>query len=191
MSARKSGVLAALFLAISAVLGSFAVAAPATTEYHRHDVDALDKAGWQPAVSTQGDFSIQIPVTFDDYTIHAEDENVGKMLVHVIAGRSVEGPKFSITEMPYTPRMKDPHIADIAGDFKKRPGSKVSDIVQGTRDGVERLSFVVTGSKTSAYMQVVKTRTALYTLAMEFPNAERDLAMEIKSGFFDSFKLKD
>ena len=130
-------------------------------------------------------------MTFDDYTIHAEDENVGKMLVHVIAGRSVEGLKFSITEMPYTPRMKDPHIADIAGDFKKRPGSKVSDIVQGTRDGVERLSFVVTGSKTSAYMQVVKTRTALYTLAMEFPNAERDLAMEIKSGFFDSFKLKD
>lgn len=195
MSARKFGVLAGLLLAvsvgISVGLGSLAPAAPATTEFHRQDVDALDKDGWQPAVSTKGDFSIQIPVTFHDYTIHADDENVGKMMVHVIAGRSVEGLKFTVTEMPRTPRMKDPQIADIAGDFKNKPGTKVSDLVQGMHDGAERLSFLVTGGKTGAYMQVIKTRTALYTLALEFPNAERELASEVKSGFFDSFKLKD
>ena len=191
MSALKSGVLAGLLLAISVGFGSLALAAQATTEFHRQDVDALDKDGWQPAVSTKGDFSIQIPVTFHDYTIHGEDENIGKMLVHVIAGRSVEGLKFTVTEMPRTPRMKDPKIADIAGDFKNKPGTKVSDLVAGTRDGAEQLSFVVTGGKTGAYMQVIKTRTALYTLALEFPNAERDLASDVKSGFFDSFKLKD
>jgi hypothetical protein len=191
MSALKSGILAGLFLAISAAFGTFALAAQPTTEFHRQDVDALDKAGWQPAVSTRGDFSIQIPVTFHDYTIHADDENVGKMMVHVIAGRSTEGLKFTVTEMPYTPRMKDPHIADIAGDFKNKPGTKVSDLVQGMHDGAERLSFSVTGGKTGAYMQIIKTKTALYTLALEFPNAERELASDVKSGFFDSFKLKD
>jgi len=191
MSALKSGVFAGLLLAISAALGTFALAAQPTTEFHRQNVETLDKDGWQPAVSTKGDFSIQIPVMFNDFTIHADDENVGKMMVHVIAGRSTEGLKFTVTEMPFTPRMKNPKIADIAGDFKNKPGTKVSDIVQGTRDGAERLSFSVTGGKTSAYMQVIKTKTALYTLALEFPNAERDLASDVRSGFLDSFKLKD
>src|SRR5262249_30088032 len=97
----------------------------------------------------------------------------------------------TVSETPFTPRMKNPNIANMPADFGKQPGTKVSNIVQDTRDGAERVSFSVTGGKTSGYMQVIKTKTALYTLIMEFPNAERAVASTLKSGFFDSFKLRD
>jgi hypothetical protein len=168
-----------------------ALAASPTTEIHRNSVDALDTAGWQPAVSTKGHFSVRVPVAFNDLTIRAEDEKIGEMVVHVIGGRSDDGVRFTVSETPFTPRMTKLNIGELATGFDKKRGTKVSDVAQDLRDGAERISFSVTGPGSSAYMQVIKTQTALYNLTVEFPNAKRAKAAEVKDTFFDSFKLKD
>ena len=191
MSALKTRVFAAFLLALPLASTNAAVAAPPNTEIHRKSVDALDAAGWQPAVSTKGQFSIRVPVAFNDFTIRATDENIGEMVVHVIGGRNDEGVKFTVTETPFTPRMKNPDIGKLAADFGDKPGTKVTDIARDSKDGAERVSFSVTGPASSAYMQVIKTENALYNLTLEFPNAKRSKAMQVKSAFFDSFKLKN
>ena len=180
-----------VFLALLLALAGPAMAAPPATEVHRKSVDALDTAGWQSAVSTKGHFSVSVPVTFNDFTIRAADENIGEMVVHVIGGQSDEGVKFTVTETPFTPRMKNPDIGKLATDFGNKPGAKIFDIAQDSKDGAESVSFSVTGPASSAYMQVIKTENALYNLTLEFPNAKRSKAMQVKSAFFDSFKLKN
>src|SRR5262245_27469107 len=117
MPALKPRVFAALLLLLPLASANPAVAAPPTTEIHRKSVDALDTAGWQPAVSTKGHFSVRVPVAFNDFTIRAADENIGEMVVHVIGGGSAEGVKFTATETPFTPRMKNPDIGKLAADF--------------------------------------------------------------------------
>jgi hypothetical protein len=112
-------------------------------------------------------------------------------VVHVIGGRSDEGVKFTVTETPFTPRMKNPDIGKLAADFGNKPGTKVFDIAQDSKDGAERVSFSVTGPASSAYMQVIKTATALYNLTLEFPNAKRAKAAQVKGAFFNSFSLKN
>jgi hypothetical protein len=191
MSALKTRVFAVFLLALPSGSAGPAIAAPPTTEIHRKSVDALDTAGWQPAVSTKGQFSVRVPVAFNDFTIRGEDENIGEMVVHVIGGRSDEGVRFTVTETPFTPRMNNLDIGELPAGFGKKPGTKVSDIAQDSRDGAERVSFSVTGPASSAYMQVIKTQSALYNLTLEFPNAKRSRAMQVKAAFFDSFRLKD
>jgi hypothetical protein len=192
MSALKTRVFAVLLLAWPLASANPVLAAqPTTTEIHRKSVDALDTGGWQPAVSTKGHFSIRVPVTFNDFTIHGEDENIGEMVVHVIGGRSDDGVRFTVTETVRTPRMKNPDIGELAADFGKKPGTKVADIAQESKDGADRISFSVTGLASSAYMQMIKTETALYSLMLEFPNAKRSKAAQVKGAFFDSFKLKN
>ena len=187
----KTRVILALLLALPLASAGPAMAAPPATEVHRKSVDALDTAGWQSAVSTKGHFSVSVPVAFNDFTIRAADQNIGEMVVHVIGGRSDEGVKFTVTETPFTPRMKNPDIGKLAADFGNKPGTKVFDIAQDSKDGAERVSFSVTGPASSAYMQVIKTETALYNLTLEFPNAKRAKAAQVKSAFFDSFSLKN
>jgi hypothetical protein len=191
MSALKPRVFAVFLLALPLASANPALAAPPTTEIHRKSVDALDRAGWQPAESTKGHFSVRVPVRFNDFTIHAADENIGETVVHVIGGRSDEGVRFTVTETPFTPRMKNPDIGELATGFGNTPGTKVSDIAQDSKDGAERVSFLVTGPASSAYMQVIKTDTALYSLTLEFPNAKRSRAAQVKGAFFDSFALKN
>jgi hypothetical protein len=112
------------------------------------------------------------------------------VVANVIGGRSEEGVRFTVTEILLTPRMKRPAIGELATGFGK-PGGKVSEVAQDSRDGAERISFSITGPASSAYMQVIRTQTALYNLVLEFPNAKRSEAAQAKSAFFDSFSLKD
>ena len=191
MSALKTRVFAVLLLALPLASAVPSIAASPTTEIHRKSVDALDTAGWQPAVSTKGQFSVRLPVAFNDFTIRTEDKNIGEMVVHVIGGRSDEGVKFTVTETPFTPRMNESDISRLAADFGNEPGTKVFDIARDFKDGAERVSFLVTGPASSAYMQVIKTKTALYNLTLEFPNAKRSKVMPVKGAFFNSFTLKN
>jgi len=161
-------------------------------EMHRTAVNAIDKSGWQPADSSRGGFSVRMPIPFNDFSIRDSDPNSANPVTHTIGGKSSEGIKISVTEVPITPRSKVPSdLGTIPEQIGRSPGSKISDVRRDSKGGVDSISFLASGSATSAYMRTVKTPKAVYSLILEFPNAQRATVDAVKDEFFGSFKTKD
>ena len=156
-------------------------------EMHRTGVDTKDPSGWHLAVSTKGSFSVRMPIPFNDFTVRSTDPKAGEELTHVIGGKSAEGIKVSAVEVPASPK-PSPSLDKILTDFSAKPGNKVSDVQRASKDDGDMLSFSVSGAQTSAYIRYIKTKSAMYSLIIEFPNAHRGDVDGIRTEFFDSFK---
>src|SRR5260221_396832 len=111
---------------IAALLLALAIApAAAQVEMHRTAAVADDGTGWHRAVSTKGAFSVRVPMPFNDVTTRVNDANVGEFATHTIGGTNPKGIKITASEMPITPRMKDPNLEGILASFgsQAKPGS--------------------------------------------------------------------
>jgi hypothetical protein len=184
---RFVALLLALALALVVLPGVAAHAQQPKLEMHRAGVDSKDASGWYPAVSTKGSFSIRMPIPFNDFTIRSSDPKTGEEVLHVIGGKSSEGIKLSASEIPASEK-KAPSLDKILADFSAKPGSKVSDVQRAAKGDVDTLSFSVSGAQTSTHVRYIKTKSAMYALIIEFPNAHRDDAAAIREEFFGSFK---
>src|SRR5262245_16344108 len=118
-----------LFLSLAPVMLA-AVAAQAQQqpklEMHRSGVVTQDPSGWHLAVSTQGSFSVRMPIPFNDFTIRPTDSKNDEV-THVIGGKSSEGIRVSAVEMPASARSA-PNLDKILADFSSKPGNKVTDV---------------------------------------------------------------
>ena len=178
-----------LSLALIMLLGVAALAQQPKLEMHRAAVDSKDPSGWHLAVSTKGSFSVRMPIPFNDFTVRSTDAKTGEEVTHVIGGKSTEGINFSAVEMPASAKSA-PSLEKILADFSAKSGSKVSDVQRAAKGDVDTLSFSVGGAQTSAHIRYIKTKSATYSLTVEFPNAHRDDVAGLREEFFDSFKAK-
>jgi hypothetical protein len=156
-------------------------------EMHRAGVDSKDSSGWHLAVSTKGSFSVRMPIPFNDFTVRSTDPKTGEEVTHVIGGKSTEGIKLTAVEAPASAKSA-PGLDKILADFSAKPGSKVSDVQRSAKGDVDTLSFSVGGAQTSAHIRYIKTKSATYSLIIEFPNAHRDDVAAVREEFFGSFK---
>jgi hypothetical protein len=182
---RLVALLSALALIILPVTG--ARAQQPKLEMHRTGVDSKDPSGWHLAVSTKGSFSVRMPIPFNDFTVRSTDPKAGEEVTHVIGGKSVEGIKVSAVEVPASTK-PSPSLDKILADFSAKPGSKVADVQRASKGDVDTLTFSVSAAQTSAYIRYIKTKSAMYSLIIEFPNAHRGDAYGVKEEFFESFK---
>ena len=157
-------------------------------EMHRTGVVGNDPSGWHVAVSTKGSFSVRMPIPFNDFTVRSTDPKSDEV-THVIGGKSSEGIRVSAVEMPASPKTV-PNLDKILADFSSKPGNKVIDVQRTAKGGIDTLSFSVTGAQTSAHIRYIKTKTAIYVLTIEFPNANRDDLSGVRDEFFGSFMSK-
>jgi hypothetical protein len=176
--------LASVFL-LALIVSTSATAEP-KLEMHRVGVNVDDGSGWYPAVSTNGLFSILLPIPFNDFT--TRDPGTGEVS-HVVGGKSSEGIKFTAAELPVT--AKTPvDLAAIPKSFSSKPANKVYDEIRNTKDDVDNLFFSVANSATTAHFRYIRMKGTLYILTIEYPNAYRDVVAEKKDKFFRSFKFK-
>jgi hypothetical protein len=178
-----SGIVSAA-ITISAVTS--AQAQQPKLEMHRAGVNVADGSGWHLGVSTKGSFSIRLPIPFNDFTTH--DPRTGEVS-HVVGGKSSEGIKFTAVELPITAKTPS-DLAAIPKTFASNPANKVSGVARKNKDGIDTLDFSVANSASTAHFRYIRTRSALYTLTMEYPNAHREIVAAMKDKFFESFKLK-
>lgn len=154
-------------------------------EMHRVGVSADDGSGWHSAVSSKGSFSISLPIPFNDFTTRSATGEVS----HVVGAKSAEGIKFSAAELPVTaatPR----DLGAIVKTFQADTANKVFDLSHTRKDDTETLSFSVSKATSAAHIRYIKTPAALYTLIIEYPQAQREIGLASKDKFFASFKLK-
>ncbi len=168
------------------VVCSIAYAQQPKLEMHRAGTSADDGSGWHAAASTKGSFAIRLPLPFNDFTTH--DASTGEV-THVVGGKSSEGIKFMAVEATVTAKTPA-DLGTIPKSFASSPANKVSNVSRSAKDGVDILSFSVTNAASTAHFRYIKTRTVLYTLSIECPNAYRDFVATRKDQFFGSFKRK-
>jgi hypothetical protein len=174
-------------LALIMLPGAAALAQQPKLEMHRSGVYSKDPSGWHLAVSTKGSFSIRMPIPFNDFSIRSGDPKAGEEVTHVIGGKSAEGIKVSAVEIPASAKPA-PSLDKMLADFSAKPGNKIADVQRASKGDADTLSFAVSGAQTSAYIRYIKTKTATYSLIIEFPNAHRDDVDGIREEFFGSFK---
>ena len=158
-------------------------------EMHRAGVVTKDPSGWHLAVSTKGSFSVRMPIPFNDFTVRSTGPTTGEEVTHVIGGKSTEGIRMSAVEIPALAKSAT-SLEKILADFSAKPGNKVSDVQRAAKGDVDTLSFSVSGAQTSAHVRYIKTKSATYSLTIEFPNAHRNDVAGIREEFFGSFKIK-
>lgn len=178
--------LLASVLSLALMVSTSATAEP-KLEMHRVGSNADDGSGWYPAVSTKGSFSVLMPIPFNDFTTRDSGAND---VSHVIGGKSSEGIKFSVVEVPVTAKTPA-DLATIPKSFSSNAANRVSDVSRTTKGDVDSLSFSVTSAATAAHFRYIRMKDTLYLLTIEYPNAYRDLVAERKDKFFASFKVKE
>jgi hypothetical protein len=155
-------------------------------DMHRVGVSADDGSGWHLAVSSKGSFSVRLPIPFNDFTTH--DPTTGEVS-YVVGGKSSEGIKFSVVEVPAGGR-KQTDFAEIPKSLASNPATKVSDVSRSASNGADTLSLTTTNAATTAHARYIQMKGTLYILTVEYPNAYRELVAANKDKFFGSFKLK-
>src|SRR5688572_10246061 len=68
---------------------------------HRTQAGEPDSSGWMVAASTDGGFSAQLPLKFNDFTVTEADPKSAALRTHVVGAKSQEGIKFTASRIVY------------------------------------------------------------------------------------------
>lgn len=174
-----------VLIALALVLPARAMAEP-KLEMHRVGATADDGSGWHLAVSSNGSFSVLMPLPVNDFT--TRDAAAGDAATYVIGAKSTEGIKVAVVELPASGR-RLPDLASIPQTLANAT-STVSDVKRTTSDGADMLTLTVANAASTLHMKCIDIKGTRYNLTIEFPNGQRELVTSIKDKFFDSFRLK-
>jgi hypothetical protein len=156
---------------------------------HRNQAGTPNQNGWYDATSTEGHFSVSLPIPFNDFTVRAREKDGREVVTYVIGSKSKKGFKFSATEFP-NESMTRPF--DLKGYPEKLKASK-KNTVSNERffqfDGHSAVQFQVTDSQNSAFMRAVVSRAGVFILIVEYPTKSEPEALPLVEPFLNSLKI--
>jgi hypothetical protein len=163
--------------------------APAGLTMHRQRAGAPNADGWYDAKSTEGRFSVSLPIPFNDFTLRAKEKDGAEVVSYVIGSTSKEGFKFSATEMLNTRRTREFDARAYVEKFKADKRNTVSNETLFEVDGHSAVQFHVSNAQQSAYMRAIVVPPGVLLLIVEYPTRlERDVISLVRH-FFDSLKI--
>ena len=186
MFGHLTALLLALGLSVSAA--SAQQSSPDIT-MHRKGAGQLDASGWTKAESTQGGFSVRLPIRFNDFTVEMSDPDSPAVRLHAVGGTSTEGVKFLAARMVY----RDDAAAKLyfsrlaSGDaFPSRPDTIKSHMFQGRKS----VDIVFGDNGSVGHTRFVLLEGAAILLSVEIPAARRSLVgQEMIATYFDSLDI--
>jgi hypothetical protein len=155
------------------------------TLMHRIVAGSFDSSGWALAESTNGDFSIEMPGPYNDFTVLGDPDGVAER-IEGIGGKAPNGIAFSALKMIY----KTKGTANTEFEkFKKGEGLPSAKVTPVTISGLQALDIAFTDEASSASERVILVGEDLFTLTVEWPVAESTPALAMFKPFVDSFKV--
>lgn len=165
------------------------IAADATPmTMHRRQAGELDGNGWTLAVSTEGKFSVQMPMPFNDFTVTANKSTDAVSRIDVIGSQSEEGIKISAT------RARFRTAGGGSQQFEKirRIGmwqAGATKPVSFDFNGYPAVAQQVGNDSSQAYSRTLLVGDDVVTLIIEFPVAHRLVVDKLSRSFFDSLVI--
>lgn len=153
---------------------------------HRIAAGNLDASGWTDAASTQGGFSVRLPIKFNDFTVAVPNKGaVSKMFV--VGGKDMAGVKFTAMRMQY--RQKGLAQSYFA-KFETGKAIKGATVKPHEFQGRKAVDLALTGSRSLARQRVVLLKDSLVMMIVEYPRALRFFAPQQKiDTFFASLRI--
>jgi hypothetical protein len=157
---------------------------------HRLQAGSPDPDGWYSATSTNGRFSVRLPIPFNDFSVPADKGSPN--IIHAIGSKSKEGVKFGATRVPIIKPRKscDDFLQQFPRDFENK---KV--LISKRRfqvDGREALDCAVKKDTSQALFRVVCLKDGAMVMSVEFPLGLAAATVEpLARKFFESVRIED
>ena len=154
-------------------------------QMHRVQVSEKDSNGWYPARSTNGRFSVLLPLPFNDFSVPG-DGSSAVLRSEVVGGKSIEGIKFSATRIYY---VGDAVAEKYFSKFRSGqvfPESQIRAIRFKNYDAVD---IEVSNYSSGSRQRAVLLNGSMILLIVEWPRQHESIAKDIAGTFLDSLDI--
>lgn len=175
---------------LTLAIPSLGQSVPAGMVMHRIQAGEPEADGWISASSTEGGFSVRMPLKFNDFTVVESKPNDPVLRAFTVGAKSQEGIKFVATRIVY--RKGAASAAQFFANFETGkslgdpPGSVTPLAVHGRR----AVDFVLRSKSAVSYQRAVLLKTDLLLLTVESPLGFEATAHELAPAFLDSLTIR-
>jgi hypothetical protein len=153
---------------------------------HRVQAGEPDASGWMVAASTEGGFSVRLPLKFNDFTLVESDPKAPTLRTFAVGAKSQEGIKLSATRIVY--RKGAESAKHFFSRFEKgldlgSTPERVKPYSIGERRAVD---LVLKRKSDVSYQRAVLLESDLLLLIVESPRIHEATAQQVAAPFFDS-----
>ncbi len=180
--------LIALSLAVLSVAPAAAQTLPAGMTMHRVQAGEPDASGWVLAASTEGGFSVRMPLKFNDFTLRESDPQAAAVRTYTVGAKSSEGIKFSATRVVY--RDGAPSARLHFARFEKGADLKPESVTPRSVGGRRAVDIVLRNASSVAWQRAVLLDADLVLIVLESPRAYEDAAAKFAPPFLDSLAIQ-
>ena len=165
-------------------------AAAQDMKMHRKQAEgAPDEKGWMLARSTEGRFSVRMPMKFNDFTVTEKDPGAPSLRTHTVGIRSSERIALIATRIQYREG-----AAAAKGFFERFEtgrglGATPETIRQRKVGALRAVDLVIRRPAEVSYQRVVLLDADLLMLSVEAPKEHDALAQELSAQFFESLRV--
>ena len=162
---------------------------PPGMKMHRVQAGEPDASGWMVAASTEGGFSVRLPLKFTDFTVEESDAKAATLRSFIVGTKSQEGIKFSATRIVY--RKGAESAKYYFSKFEKGQDLDLTpESVTPRRIGARpAIDLVLRRASDVAYQRVVLLESDLLLLIVEAPRSHDATAHQFVATFFDSLVI--
>lgn len=151
---------------------------------HRIQDTTRSQSGWYYGKSTDGNFSVELPIPFNDFTMVVENVHA-----YIVGSKSIEKIKFSVTEMNRKKRKRiNLNLNRLVPEIKE-PNATISNISKCRTKNFKSIYFELKNNNVGSFIKYIYTKKKIFTLIIEYPITEEQTTLKVKDYFFDSFKI--
>ncbi len=173
------------FAMVVSMAAAAAQAGKPTVVVHRDDAGELDADGWTRAKSTNGKYSVDLPMKFKDFTSTYDDPKSPITEAFGLSARMMQPIRFTTSRLHFRggKEMARKQFEQIKAAAGKRPYKTIKAM---RMDQFEALEAELEVKKGRAIQRTVLLDEDLFTMIMEFAKAEEAAAMRLAPRFFKS-----
>jgi hypothetical protein len=184
------GTLLSVALAISAFGQALPpdIKLPPGMTMHRFQVGEPDATGWMLAASTEGGFSVRVPLTFNDLTVEESDPNAPMLRLFSVGAISQERIKFVATRTTYRKGAESARFFFARAEKGEGlPG--LESITLRQVGGRRAVDHVLKRPSDVAFQRTVLLDADLIIMIIESPRNLEAPARQFVTPFFDSLVI--
>lgn len=156
---------------------------------HRSHAGEIDATGWTDAKSTEGRFSVRLPLPFDDFTVKNSDEGPQAGRFFVIAATSPDGVKLAVTRASYdSPDAAEHYFSNWQKGAVLRGKQESHQAIQYR--GFDAVESTASDNSAIIYTRTILVKRDLFLVTLEAPMSQRSVAEQFKPTFFESLSFE-
>ncbi len=152
---------------------------------HRIDAGVFNARGWTVAESTNGDFSVQMPGPFSDFSMTGGPTAIADHM-EGIGGKAPNGIVFTAMKLLYD--TQGTASAEFE-KFKSGEGLPSPVVKPTTAGGLPALDISYADENLATNQRIILAGEDLFTLTIEWPPGKGPVAIAMYQPFVDSFKV--